>query len=635
MRRDNKRYRTFTRRTLLLGAGQLGLFGVLASRMYYLQIVEGRRYAAMADDNRISPRLVAPTRGLIFDRFGEPLAINQKTWRVTVTPEESGGLAETLDRLSQLVPLPDHERQRVLKTARRQRAFQPVTVIDGLPWEDIAKISVNAPDLPGIEVEMVPRRLYPYGEITGHVIGYTGPASVDELTGDPLLTIPEFRIGKSGIERARDVPLRGTADVREVEVNAVGRVIRELRSIDGDSGKDLTVSLDVELQRFALNRLGTETGAAVVLDVKTGDVLAMASSPPYDPNAFARGITTEEWKRLSTDERGPLTNKAVSGQYAPGSTFKMIVAAAALEAGVVTPGQTFFCGGSLELGDGRFHCWRRGGHGSMNVHDAIAQSCDVYFYEVARRVGIDRIAEMANRLGVGVPLGIELPNERAGLVPTRAWKKAELGKSWTIGETLIAGIGQGYVLATPLQLAVMTARLVNGGAAVAPRIATAFSEPDGGRRPLPVPLPPPVGISAETLQVIGRAMTAVTMSTRGTAHGARIEDRDMAMGGKTGTSQVRRITMAERRTGVRRNETLDRKERDHALFVGYAPLAAPRYACAVVIEHGGGGSAVAAPIARDLLIETQRRDPSRTRPGTPQALAPDLSGWRPLEVTRR
>jgi len=634
MRRDNKRYRTFTRRALLLGAGQLGMFGVLASRMYYLQVVEGRRYAAMADDNRISPRLVAPTRGLIFDRAGVPLAVNQKTWRVSVTPEQSGGLEETLDRLAQLVPIADHDRQRVLKTARRQRAFQPVTVLDSLSWEDIAKISVNAPELPGVEVEMVPRRLYPYGELAGHVVGYVGPASVADLTGDPLLTIPEFRIGKSGIERARDVALRGTADIREVEVNAVGRVVRELRRIDGEPGRDLTVSLDVELQRFALNRLGTETGAAVVLDVKTGDVLAMASNPAYDPNAFSRGITPEEWKTLSTDERGPLTNKAVSGQYAPGSTFKMIVAAAALEAGVVTPGQTFFCGGSIELGDGRFHCWRRGGHGSMNVHDAIAQSCDVYFYEVARRVGIDRIAEMAARLGVGVRLGVELPNERAGLVPTRAWKKAELGKSWTIGETLIAGIGQGYVLATPLQLAVMTARLVNGGLAVSPRIAAALSGGDGAMRPLPVASAGPVGISQETLQVMGRAMAAVTTTQRGTAYAARIEDREMAMGGKTGTSQVRRITMTERRTGVRRNEMLDRKERDHALFVGYAPLHAPRYAVAVVIEHGGGGSAVAAPIARDILIETQRRDPARTMPGSPQASAsPDV--MQAMEVMRR
>lgn len=634
MRRDNKQYRTFTRRALLLGTGQAALFGLLASRMYYLQVVEGRRYAAMADENRISPRLVAPIRGLIYDRFGEPLAINQKTWRVTVTPERSGGLEEMLDRLAQLITLGDHDRQRVLKTAQRQRAFQPVTVLDSLSWEDIARISVHAPDLPGIEVEMVPRRLYPYGEIAGHVVGYVGPASTADLTGDPLLTVPEFRIGKSGIERARDVPLRGTADIREVEVNAVGRVVRELRRIEGEPGKELTISLDVELQRFALNRLGQQTGAAVVLDVKTGDVLAMASSPSFDPNAFNRGISAEDWRRLSNDERGPLTNKAVSGQYAPGSTFKMIVAAAALEAGVVTPGQTFFCGGALELGDGRFHCWRRGGHGAMNVHDAIAQSCDVYFYEVARRVGIDRIAEMANRLGVGVSLGVELPNERGGLVPTRAWKKAALGKSWTIGETLIAGIGQGYVLATPLQLAVMTARLVNGGLAVLPRIAVALSGPDETSRPLPVPRPASVGLSAETLQIITRSMNAVTMSQRGTAYAARIEDRDMAMGGKTGTSQVRRITMAERRTGVRSNDMLDRRERDHALFVGYAPIHAPRYACAVIIEHGGGGSAVAAPIARDLLLETQRRDPVRAVPGAPQA-RPAADPLHPVEITRR
>jgi len=530
-----------------------------------------------------------------------------------------------LDRLSHLVALSDHDRQRVLKTIQRQRAFQPATVIDNLAWEDIARIAVNAPDLPGVEVEMIPRRVYPQGEVAAHIVGYVGAASQEELTGDPLLTIPEFRIGKSGIERTYDLPLRGKADISEVEVNALGRVIRELRRIDGEPGQELTLSLDLELQRFALNRLGEQTGAAVVVDVHTGDVLALASSPGYDPNAFTRGITTEEWKALSTDERGPLTNKAVAGQYAPGSTFKMIVAAAALEAGVVTQGHGVFCGGSMELGDGRFHCWRRSGHGTMNMHDAIVQSCDVYFYEIARRVGIDRIAEMAKRFGVGVRLGVELPNERAGLVPTRAWKKDALGKSWTIGETLIAGIGQGYVLATPLQLAIMTARLVNGGIGVTPHIAKRFTHEDGRTVPVPQSPPQPVGVSQETLQAIARAMAAVTTHQRGTAYAARIADRDMAMGGKTGTSQVRRISMAERRTGVRRNEELERKERDHALFVGYAPLHAPRYAVSVIIEHGGGGSAVAAPIARDLLIETQRRDPAGAAPGLRPAAGASVS----------
>lgn len=613
MRREYKRHKTFTRRAVLLGGAQMGLFSLLAGRLYYLQVLQSKHYAVLAEDNRVSPRLIPPERGLIFDRFGVPLAVNRQTYRVFIVPEQAPSLEETLDALERVIPASARERERVLRMVRRTRAFTPVTVVDNLSWEDIARVSVHSLELPGVQTDMVPRRLYPQGHFSAHVVGYVGAVAEEDLTGDPLLAVPEFRIGKAGIERVHEADLRGTAGVSEVEVNAVGRVIRELSREEGDAGKDLTLTIDAELQRFATERFEGETGAVVVLDIQTGEVLAMVSSPAYDPNAFDRGITASEWNALLRNELAPLTNKAVSGQYAPGSTFKMVVALAALEHKIVSPQQTFFCGGVLALGDGRFHCWRRGGHGHMNMHDGIVQSCDVYFYEIARRVGIDRIAAMARRLGLGDPLGVELPNERGGLIPTKAWKVGALGKPWLIGETLIAGIGQGFVLATPLQLAVMTARLANGGRAVVPRLTRRV-----GAEPASAEDAGDLNLSAEWLRLIRAAMNGVTNQRRGTAYGARISEPGMEMGGKTGTSQVRRISTSERRTGVRKAEELEREERDHALFVGYAPVDAPRYAVAVIVEHGGGGSRVAAPIAREILLETQRRDPGRrTAPPPP------------------
>ena len=611
-RRDQKRHRAITRRALLLGGVQIAAFGGLAARMYQLQVTEAERYRTLAEDNRVSPRLLPPERGLIVDRFGAPLALNRQTYRITLVPEQAGDLERVLDALDALVPVPDHERQRVLRTVRRMRPFLPVPVLEDLSWDDIARVAVHGPELPGVQIDMVTRRIYPEAATAAHVVGYVGAVSEEELTGDPLLALPGFKTGKTGVERTQETVLRGKAGISEVEVNAVGRVIRELDRIEGRPGRELMLTIDTHLQHFCVERFGDQTGAAVVIDVATGEILAMVSRPSYDPNPFPRGISAAEWRRLVQDPLGPLTNKAVAGQYAPGSTFKMVTAMAALEAGV-KPGQAVFCGGVLALGDSRFHCWKKHGHGSVNMHEAIVQSCDVYFYEMAGRTGIDRIAAMARRLGVGVRLGIELPHERDGLVPTQAWKRAATGKPWVKGETLIAGIGQGYVLATPLQLAVMTARLVNGGRAVKPTLIRAVAE--AGRLVADAaPAAESVGLTPEMLRIATSAMAGVTMSGRGTARGARIDIPGMEMGGKTGTSQVRRISLAERRGGVRKNSELEREQRDHALFVGYAPIAAPRYAVAVIVEHGGGGSAVAAPIARDILIETQTRDPARRAP---------------------
>ena len=441
----------------------------------------------------------------------------------------------------------------------------------------------------------------------------------NELTGDPLLELPGFRIGKSGIEKTYDLVLRGSAGNSQVEVNAYGRVIRELARDDGQPGETLALTLDLGLQRYVSARIGGESAAAAVLDVHTGDVLALASAPSYDPNAFNEGLSHAAWRELLRDARKPLIDKAIAGQYPPGSTFKMIVALAALENGVVTPQHRVTCTGEIELGDRVFHCWKRGGHGERQMVDAIEQSCDVYFYDIARRVGVDRIAAMARRLGLGGPTGIDLPAERPGLVPDRDWKLANYGEPWQQGETLVIGIGQGYLLATPLQLAVMTARLANGGVAVTPRLVRRPAEGGAG-----APRFENLGVSPASLAVVTRGMRRVTNSPRGTAYRARIVDPGMEMAGKTGTSQVRRISKAERLTGVRKTEERPWIERDHALFVGFAPVGAPRYAAAVVVEHGGSGARRAAPIARDILRETQRRDPARGGAGRFAVNAPTL-----------
>ena len=461
------------------------------------------------------------------------------------------------------------------------------------------------------------RRLYSFGRDTVHIVGYVGAVNESdlELTDDPLLSLPDFRIGKNGAEKVLETSLRGEAGSRQVEVNAYGRVIRELSRRTGRPGDDHALTIDLGLQQYVSARFGEESGSAVVLDVHSGEILALASMPSYDPNLFTSGISQRQWRELIGHPRFPLTNKSISGQYSPGSTFKMIVALAALESGELSPHHRFFCNGSLELGKRRFRCWRRYGHGHVDMVKGLMESCDVYFYEVAKRVGIDRIAAMSERFGFGSKLDIELPGEKPGLVPTREWKLAMIGEPWQGGETLVVGIGQGYLLTTPLQLAVMVARIANGGIAVEPRILGEVVR-DGqplAREPNTFPT---MGFSPAHLDIVREGMLKVVNDPKGTAYRARIEEPTLAMAGKTGSVQVRRISEREHRTGVIKNEDRPWEERDHALFVAYAPIERPRYGVAVVVEHGGSGGSVAAPIARDILREVQRRDPS-ARPPSP------------------
>ena len=610
--------KVFTRRSLMMAGGQAVLMSALAGRLYYLQVIHSDEYSMMADENRMNLRLLPPLRGRVVDRFGIEIASNRHNYRVVLIPEQTSSIEATLDALEQYIPPEMIDRERVLKDAKRKRSFVPIPVADNLTWEQFARINVNSPDLPGIQMDVGSTRDYPYGRLFGHIVGYVGAGSEKDLQNqeyDPILELPEFRIGKSGIEKYYDKTLRGKAGLSRVEANAYGRVIRELNRQEGTPGNDAVLTIDKQLQDFAVRRMGEESAAAVVMDIHSGDVLAMVSVPSFDPNTFARGISSAEWKELIENPKRPLGNKAIGGQYPPGSTFKMVVALAALEAGVITAGHQVFCAGHTQLGKHRFHCWKRGGHGKLNLENAISQSCDIYFYDIARKVGVDRIAEMAHRFGLGEELNIDMLGERGGLIPTKAWKLAVQGVPWQLGETYNTGIGQGYVLTTPLQLAVMTARLANGGKKVSPRLVRSITGEILEGAVLPHPEPElenlDLGISKKSLKHVLNGMYKVVNGPRGSARASKIRVEGWEMAGKTGTAQVRRITRKERIEGVRKSDEKPWEERDHALFVGYAPFDDPRYAVSVIVEHGGSGSGAAAPVARDLLQETLRLDPLR------------------------
>ena len=615
--KEQGRYKVLTRRAVLLGGAQLGLVGSLIARMYYLQVVEAQRYKVLAEENRINLRLLAPRRGRILDRFGVPLAVNDQNYRIVLVAEQAGDLESTLNAIGTLIPLDDTARHKVMRDVHRKHSFVPVVVRENLSWDEVSRIEVNIDELPGVNIEVGLSRFYPFGERASQIVGYVSPPAIAELTGDPIMELPDFRIGKSGVEKAQDLDLRGTPGASQIEVNALGRVVREISRDEGKTGKDVPLTIDMWLQDYAQRRLTAEESATiVVMDAVTGEVLVMASSPAYDDNAFTHGLPAKLWAELTADPHVPLNNKAIQGIYPPGSTFKPCVAMAALEAGVATPTDTVSCSGKITVGNTEFHCWRKQGHGTVDLHGAIKNSCDVYFYEMAHRLGVDRIAAMANKLGLGRQTGIDIPNERGGLIPTRAWKLASYGVPWQNGETYSVGIGQGYVTATPLQLTTMVARLVTNREIV-PHLVRPGGLIEDGKS-----VDPDAGaddyagldLTPKNLTAVLAGMNAVTNEQGGTGYGARITEVGWEMGGKSGSAQVRRISQAERDHGVRKQEDIPWKDRDHALFIAFAPVQSPRYVAACVVEHGKHGGSSAGPIVRDVLRECQKRDPARRYP---------------------
>lgn len=589
-----------TRRALLLGGGQLAFMGVLGLRMRHLQVDQADEFRLLAEENRINIRLIPPARGEIFDRNGRTLAINEPSYRITIVREDAGDVDAVIAKLSNLVELDATALNRAMTEMKRSPPFLPVTLAERITWEEMSRVAVNAPALPGITPEVGLSRRYLYDGDFAHVIGYVGPVSDYDLSKiedpDQLLLIPRFQIGKVGVEAKREEALRGKAGTKRVEVNAVGRVMRELDRREGLAGADMQLTIDQRLQTYSQARLGEESAATIVMDAQSGDILAINSSPTFDPNLFVRGISVPDYAELTENDHRPLATKSVQGTYPPGSTFKMIVALAALEEGLIDSEDTFYCGGHLEVSNTKFHCWKRGGHGNMNLETALRESCDVYFYEIAQLVGIEKISAMARRLGLGIRHNIPMSAVAQGLAPTKAWKERIYDKDWLIGDTVNASIGQGFVLTSPLQLAVMTARLASGRN-LTPRLVKSIDgadQPSLGQAEL--------GVNENHLRLVRKSMFAVSNHRRGTAYSARIIEDTMRMAGKTGTSQVRNITAAEREAGVTKNEDLPWERRDHGLFVGFAPYEDPKYAVAVVVEHGGGSKA-ATPIARDIMLQ--------------------------------
>ena len=592
--------RSMVRRGVLIFAIQGIFVAGLAARMRFLQIDQADQYRLLAEENRINVRLVPPSRGLVYDRDGLLIASNVQNYRAVIIREDVENLESLLNNLQTLLKISDEKKQAIRKLVLKHSPFVPITVLNNLSWSNVAKISVNAPVLHGLTADVGLNRHYPRGADFAHLLGYVGPVSDFDLKkrddNDPLLKIPRFQIGKTGVEAKLERALRGNAGTKRIEVNAKGRVIRELSRQESSPGQSVQMTIDTGLQNFALARLGKKSASAVVMRVDNGDLLSMASSPSFDTNLFVEGISTNDYAALRDNEFRPLADKSVQGIYPPGSTFKMVIALAALDEGLIKPNEKIRCDGHIELADRKFHCWKRLGHEEITLTEALEQSCDVFFYDLALRVGIEKITQMAKRLGIGIKHNLPLSGVARGLSPTKNWKLKTQGESWVLGDTLNVGIGQGYVLASPLQLAVMAARIASGKV-VEPRI---IKRVNGVEQKIPNQLK--LDIDPNALGIIRSGMYEVSNGIKGTARKSQIAISEISMAAKTGTSQVRNITSKERATGVIPNEKLPYNRRDHALFVGFAPYNQPKYAIAVVVEHGGGGSKVAAPIARDIML---------------------------------
>ncbi len=588
---------TFTRRALVLGGAQLAVGGVLVGRMAWLSIWQNEHYRLMAESNRVQLVMIPPRRGWIVDRHGKPIAINRTDFRVDLIPDQLHDPDHVLPALQRILSLPDEEMDRIREDLAKAAGYQPVPVAEKLDYDRYAAVSVRLPDLAGVAPARGYSRFYPTGAAVGHLCGYVGAASAKdyEATHDPLLITPGFKIGKEGLEKTMEPLLRGKPGAKRSEVTARGKLVRDLETRPDTAGKTLHLTIDAGLQDYAARRLGNESGSVVVMDCRSGDLLAMASMPAYDPNSFSDGIGHTEWDMLSSNDHHPLINKVLSGLYPPGSTVKPMNALALLNAGI-SPDEHVFCSGQYRLGNNTFHCWKRHGHGPLDMRHAIMQSCDIYFYTMIRRIGIDALATMMRRLGLGAEYPLPVASQRYGTVPDSAWKLRKYKKNWTVADTINASIGQGYTLVNPLQLAVMAARLASGRE-VSPRLLAGRAQEAADALDIP----------PEHFAIVREAMSGV-VNGGGTGGAARMQLPGVQLAGKTGTAQVRRISMAERRTGVLSDAATPWRMRDHSLFVCFAPVDDPQYACATILEHSGH-IVTAAPIARDTL--TYLFDPAR------------------------
>ncbi|MCJ2181845.1 penicillin-binding protein 2 [Novosphingobium sp. 1949] len=580
---------SFERRAVVLGSVQGGVACLLAARMGYLAIFENEKYKLEAESNRVNLSLIPPRRGWILDRNGTPLASNRADFRVDIIPERLQDKDATITRLSELLDLDPVKRQDLQDSLDSSRGFAPVEVASGLDLERFSAVSVRLPDLPGVVTQRGYSRYYPDSVNVGHLVGYVGAASAEDYARDhdPLLLTPGYKVGKDALEKVFEKQLRGTPGARRTEVTASGRVVRDLETRDDIPGETVKLTIDAGLQNYCARRLGTQSGSVVVIDAQNGDLLTMASMPSFDPNSFSDGIGRLEWKMLSDDDHVPLRNKVLRGLYPPGSTVKPMVSLAFREAGL-DPEETVFCGGGLRVGNRVFHCWKRSGHGTVNMAKGIYQSCDVYFYAMVQRMGMDVISKMAKKLGLGQEFDLPVTGQSYGTVPSPEWKLRKYGKEWQTFDSVNATIGQGYFLVNPLQLAVMASRIASGRQLM-PRLLYTGKPQDAE----------PLGIPQDHLDYVHQAMRDM-VNGPGTGHAARPPIEGLEIAGKSGTAQVVSLNISNGKSGPF-------KYRDHGHFICYAPWDKPRYACAISIEHGGGSGA-AIPLARDIMTYLWDKD---------------------------
>jgi len=577
------------RRSLILLIGKFSLFSIVGLRLFNIQILQSNKYKTLSENNQINFEVIYPVRGQILDRNGLVIASNKNTYDLFLIPEQTPSVEKTLHELNKIININYRVKRKVIELSKKIKKFQSIIILKNINWEDLEIIEANKYQLPGLHIKLVPQRLYPYHAYLSHILGYTNKPSEQDLNLPFINDMLTLDIGKTGIEKITNEQLIGRPGKREIEVNSIGKEIREISRINSEKGKNIKISIDINIQKYAHEQLSKhKAGSVVVMDIDTGEIVSMVSIPDYNPNLIIKKPNVSYWNTILNNSLAPLTNRSIQGLYSPGSTFKMIVALAGLRKGVISTKDSVICEGKIEFGDRFYHCWKTKGHGKVRLIKGLKESCDIYFYELSKKIGIDEIAKTAKEFGLGELSNMGLENEKKGIIPSIKWKKQNLKKSWYAGETLIAGIGQGYILSTPIQLAIMTARIASSGKVQASIIEKNSREKFNK-----------INFHQDHIALIKEGMFKVVNEEMGTAY--KSKSNSFKFSGKTGTSQVKKIELEERESEDFRKIEKEWKNKDHALFVGYMPSEKPKYSISVIIEHGGSGASVAAPIAKNIF----------------------------------
>jgi len=591
---------SLNRRMFILAAAKIIILGGIVSRLFFLQVKENKKYLTLSDKNRIREWKLPPIRGEFQDYFGNTIAGNFEAYQLHIIPEEVEDFRYVIYRVKELLELSEKQFKKIVKKKNEIKPWETLIVADNLSWEKFSKINNHLYDLNGVKPVISISRDYPYKENFTHVLGYVSQANENDLLTNENIKekfVPGLKVGKTGLEKSFEQKLIGSNSVERYEVNAYGRRISQLAFQKGDKGETIKLTIDTKIQELTNELLKEKAGSICVMDIYTGAIIAMHSSPSFDPNSFVFGISQDEWQLIRNNPMKPLVNKSLSGNYSPGSTIKPIVALSALENEIIKPDFTVQCKGHknpLELYGQTYHCWKKEGHGFVNLREAMKQSCDTYFYEVARRLGVDRLSVTAKKFGLGQKVFKDVfDNEKNGLVPNTEWKKNALGRNWVLGETIITGIGQGFIQTTPIQLCLMTAQIANGGYKIYPKIVANDDNQYADKFT-------PLYKKSRNIKIVQDAMFSSTNEVRGTSYRSRLDDPKYRFAGKTGTSQVKKITERDRELDLKTFE-IPYEERDHALYVAFGPYKNPRYALSIIIEHGGSGGTVAAPLAKELF----------------------------------